>query len=157
MQHFCKYNPKSKRCAVWFNKVCTQCREQFPKKDANQVSGESENSLITAEECYSSIKRSAESEQVNNFFQNDIWWKVPIVLLICGSILVILISFCFICQRIVSNLQSQVPPSVDIDVCERESNVPKRRSQCCVSEPTDRRSSSACRSKSSNPRRSLHY
>jgi len=154
MQHFCKYNPKSKRCVVWFNKVCSQCREQFPRKDTDQVSEESARGLITAEECYSSIKRSAESEQANNFFQNDIWWKVPMVLLICGSILVILMSFCFICQRIVNNLQKQVPPSVV--VCERESNLPKRRNQCCESEPTDRMSSSTCRTKPSNPQRSLY-
>lgn len=157
MQHFCKYNPKSKRCIVWFNKVCNQCREQFPRKAAEQISEESEKGLITAEECYSSIRRSAESEseQANDFLKDDIWWKVPMVLLICGSVLGILMLFCFLCQRIVYMLQ--VPPTVDIDICERESSTVRRRNQCCDSEPTDRRSSSTCRTKPNSCQRSPYY
>ncbi|KAH8397619.1 hypothetical protein KR215_007861, partial [Drosophila sulfurigaster] len=107
----------------WFNKVCTQCREQFPKRIIKQHSKKSLRSwgakLITPEECYASIK-SSESEAVNNFVHDDIWWKLPMVLLICGCILVILMAFCFLCQRCVEKIHQHVPPRVDIDICERE-------------------------------------
>lgn len=160
MQHFCKYNPKSEQCAAWFNKVCTQCREQFPSKGGEQRFEEElqkpEVGLLTAEECHSSI-RSIEAENVNSFFKDDIWWKVPLVLLICGSILVTLISFCSICLRFVDKLQKQVPQNVDIDVCERNINVSKRRCQCCDSEPTDRKSTSTSKIKPNKPQRTLYY
>ncbi|KAH8378264.1 hypothetical protein KR093_010462, partial [Drosophila rubida] len=110
----------------WFNKVCTQCREQFPSSNLDDHSydqiGKSPEKLITAEECYTSMKRSAESdsESVGNFIQDDIWWKIPMVLLICGAILILLMSFCFLCQKFSEKIQGQVSHRVDIEVCERE-------------------------------------
>jgi len=149
MKHFCNYNPKSKQCAAWLNKVCTQCREQFPSKVGEQHFEEDlqkpEVGLITAEECYSSI-RIVESENDNNFFKDDIWWKVPMVLLILGSILVTLISFCSICLRLLDKLQEQVPPNVDIDVCERNINISKSRT-----------STSTSKINPNNPQRTRYY
>lgn len=114
MKRFCQYRPKSKRCITWFNRVCHDCRAQFPmnrvEQRANEAMLKSDNVLISAEECYSRIKRSAAFDGVKGFLTDDIWWKIPMVLLLCGSFVIVVILGCLLCQGICSRLLTQSQP-----------------------------------------------
>lgn len=114
MKRFCQYRPKSKRCITWFNRVCHDCRAQFPmnrvEQHANEGIMKSDNVLISAEECYSRIKRSAEYDSGKGFLTAEIWWKIPLVLLLCGSFLIVVILGCMLCQGLCNKLLKQSQP-----------------------------------------------
>lgn len=111
MRQICQYKPKSKQCFDWFNSVCRDCRARFPSR-VEQHSKEPERMLrsdvlISAEECYARIKRSAELHASHGFLNDDIWWRIPMVLLLCGSFLILCIVSCLLCQRIIEKMQKQ--------------------------------------------------
>lgn len=108
MRQICQYKPKSKHCLTWFNRVCRDCRARFPSRveqHSNEPMLKSDNGLISAEECYARIKRSAASHGSHGFLTDDIWWKIPVVLLLCGSFLILCIASCLLCQRIIEKMQ----------------------------------------------------
>lgn len=164
MQNFCKYNEKSKRCANWFSKVCADCRSHFQKSSVGKrLQGENVHSnaeLISADECYKSIKRSTENMTRDDIHKEEIWWKVPFILLIFGCILLLSIGFCLLSQKAVSIIQERVDRT-DIDTCENKKyyEAEKRRSKPGCNVPSDTQVSNSKSSGSLNhpkPNRS-HY
>lgn len=105
----CQFKPKSKQCLNWFNRVCRDCRARFPAR-VEQHSNEpmlKSDVLISAEDCYARIKRSAQLNASHGFLNDDIWWRIPMVLLLCGSFLILCIVCCLLCQRIIEKMQEQ--------------------------------------------------
>ncbi|XP_030561302.1 uncharacterized protein LOC115763033 [Drosophila novamexicana] len=154
MQPYCKYNDKSKRCVTWFNQVCADCRSQFPSSGVNQRLKEggqkSKVGLISAEECYRSIKRSTELLATDGYDKDEVWWKVPLILLVLGCILVFSIVTCLVCQKVVKTVQERMSQHVDFNVCEskKKRNVCRRRKRPPPPQRTsscdDRKLSSKC-------------
>lgn len=133
MQNYCKYNQKSKRCAVWFNRVCADCRSHFQrnsvrKRFQNPIEHSTAN-LISTEECYKSIKRSIENLTRESSHKDEIWWKMPIVLLIFGCVLVLSIGFCLLAQKVVSIIEERIDQT-DIDICEDKGEYEAEKGRC---------------------------
>ncbi|XP_017850862.1 uncharacterized protein LOC108605595 [Drosophila busckii] len=121
MKADCKYNLKAKRCSKWFNNVCSACRARFHRRHAKDALQQDRLKLLTAEECYAAMKRDSDGAGEPDA-DEEIWWKVPVILLIIASILAILMLICLLCQRFVKELPQLLPQHVDFAVCATNEN-----------------------------------
>uniref|UniRef100_A0A6P4DXR2 LOW QUALITY PROTEIN: uncharacterized protein LOC108038098 n=1 Tax=Drosophila rhopaloa TaxID=1041015 RepID=A0A6P4DXR2_DRORH len=82
----------------WFERICAESRSKFfttQQAINNKIQQKSSDDLMSADECYSFIKKSIKPREIIG--QEDLW-KIPILLVCFGCILVILMAFCFVFQ-----------------------------------------------------------
>eukprot|EP00099_Drosophila_melanogaster_P005240 NP_001246068.1 uncharacterized protein Dmel_CG43054 [Drosophila melanogaster] len=127
----------------WFNNICEESRLKFfPNLQTVKAKRKYEIGLMSADECYSFIKKNLKSR---NVVEEEMLWKVPIILVCIGCIIVILFAFCFAFQCVITKVKTaKVPKRFDFDICEAEKpkaqpihkasqiDHPKKGTNCCT-------------------------
>ncbi|KQS61961.1 uncharacterized protein LOC26526270 [Drosophila erecta] len=103
----------------WFTNKCDESRLRF---FPNLLTFKGERTygadLMSADECYSFIKKNLKSR---NAVEEEVLWKMPILLVCLGCIIVILFAFCFAFQCLITKLKSaKMPKQFEFDICEVE-------------------------------------
>ncbi|XP_052852350.1 uncharacterized protein LOC128262242 [Drosophila gunungcola] len=117
----------------WFDNICAESRSNFfLSEQAYKVQFKSSKDLMSADECYSFIKKNTKPREL---IQQEQLWKIPILLVCLGCIMVILIAFCFIFQCLVKRVQhARLPNQFEFDICQVEKSK--------IKSPVDRASQS---------------
>jgi len=105
----------------WFNNICAESRLKFfPNHQPHKVQRESKDGLMSTEECYSFIKKNIKPKSA---IQEEVFWKIPILLVCLGCIIVILTAFCFVFQCLVTRAKAaRLPKQLDFDICKVENS-----------------------------------
>ncbi|XP_016970302.2 uncharacterized protein LOC108038098 [Drosophila rhopaloa] len=105
----------------WFERICAESRSKFfttQQAINNKIQQKSSDDLMSADECYSLIKKSIKPRELIG--QEDLW-KIPILLVCFGCILVILMAFCFVFQCLLRRVNdSRLSNQFEIDICNVE-------------------------------------
>ncbi|XP_016963405.1 uncharacterized protein LOC108033572 [Drosophila biarmipes] len=105
----------------WFNNICAESRLKFlANHEEPKVQRESKGGLMSAEECYSFIRKNIRPKSA---IQEEVFWKIPILLVCLGCIIVILMAFCFAFQCLVTRAKAaRLPKQLNFDICKVESS-----------------------------------
>ncbi|XP_017063858.1 uncharacterized protein LOC108103056 [Drosophila eugracilis] len=105
----------------WFNNICEESRSKFSvKKEAFKVQRkyEKNRNLMSADECYSLIKNNLKPRRI---VREDIVWKIPILLICFGCVLVLLMAFCFVFNCFITKVKAtKMPKRFEFDICEQQ-------------------------------------
>ncbi|XP_015052943.2 uncharacterized protein LOC26535960 [Drosophila yakuba] len=101
----------------WFNNLCDESRLKFfPNLPTLKAKRKYGVDLMSADECYSFIKKNLKAR---NVAEEELLWKVPILLVCLGCIIVILFAFCFAFKCLITKVKSaEMPKHFDFDICE---------------------------------------
>ncbi|XP_017059669.1 uncharacterized protein LOC108100348 [Drosophila ficusphila] len=103
----------------WLDTICAESRSKFfPSKTAYKVLRKANNGLISTDECYSFIKKNIKPKHI---IQEDELWKIPIILVCLGCILVIIMTICFVCQYLIGKVQASTRHTqFDFNICDEK-------------------------------------
>ncbi|XP_033173177.1 uncharacterized protein LOC117150417 [Drosophila mauritiana] len=127
----------------WFNNICEESRLKFfPNLQTVKTKRKYEIGLMSVDECYSFIRKNLKSR---NVVEEELLWKIPILLVCLGCIIVILFAVCFTVQCLITKVKTaEVPKSFDFDICEVEKpkaqpihkasqiDQPEKATNCCT-------------------------
>ncbi|KAH8410576.1 hypothetical protein KR009_003811, partial [Drosophila setifemur] len=138
----------------WFDRLCADSRSNFivsKQRSKVHVQSHSVDDLMSAQECYNYIKRNIKS---NKDMDDDVFWKIPILLLILGCALVVSMAFCYVLQRLVTKVKkSRLQQNFNFDVCHVEKAKSHNSSpHSSHHKSTKEKNSSCCSCCSSNPK-----
>ncbi|KAH8333147.1 hypothetical protein KR074_007926, partial [Drosophila pseudoananassae] len=108
----------------WFDNLCAESRANFIANEQHskvhlQSTSKRVGDLMSAGECYNFIRTNLKSRKDTNV---DALWKLPMILLIIGCLLMFLMVFCFFCQFVYRKIkESQLAKDIkSIDICQAE-------------------------------------
>lgn len=117
-----QYRSINRETRGWFDNLCAESRANFiANEQHSKVHKEStskrDGDLMSADECYNFIRTNMKRDT-----NDDILWKLPLILLILGCLLMFLMAFCFFCQCMYRKImRSQLAKEINnIDICQAE-------------------------------------
>ncbi|XP_017009711.2 uncharacterized protein [Drosophila takahashii] len=105
----------------WLDNICAESRSKFfANHQAPKIQREYKDGLMSTQECYSLIKKNIKPKNAN---QEEVFWKIPILLVCLGCIIVILMAFCFAFQCLITKVKAaRLPKQLDFDICKVENS-----------------------------------
>ncbi|KAH8282962.1 hypothetical protein KR054_011170 [Drosophila jambulina] len=111
----------------WFDNFCAESRSKFFTKVPINLG----DNLISADECYSLIKKNIKRSENET---DDILWKIPIILITLGCSLVVLMAVSVALQCLLTKLMrlrtSEDSDSDDCIIEEQKKDSPKPKKKC---------------------------
>lgn len=126
----------TKETRGWFDNLCADSRANFIANDQHskvhkETTSKRDGDLMSADECYNFIRTNMRRDM-----NEDTLWKLPLILLIIGCLLVFVMCFCMFCQFLFrkimgSQLEKQIN-KIDMRQAEEQNSPIFRQSKTQV-------------------------